>query len=263
MLQSISWRATSLTCAVLQLRQVTTAIASTTVHSVSCASFRTYATATADAPRRVHPTPLPGVRNSKKPADSRKTFLIDRYTYMLRHRPVMLLVQHNSLTTADTFALRSQLKKIGAPLTVVNTALLRVTLRCIEAEDPASWEAHHQYRSTRHPLERLVVGPTAVVSFPTLEPEAIGAAIDIIDRSGGRLILVGASIDNRLLSREELSEVRKLGNLDQMRAQLLGTLEVLRGAGLVQTLSSAATGLYLTLEGRKKQLEGGDGEGTA
>ncbi|KAK9380066.1 mitochondrial 54S ribosomal protein uL10m [Kockiozyma suomiensis] len=205
---------------------------------------------------------LPRVRNTVKALDSRKTYLIDRYTYILRSRPVQLYVQHNNLCKADSFLFRGQFKKLGIPFTVVNTSLFKVTLKGIKADDPASWEARSRYRWTkkedRHPAMQLVSGPTALVSFETLDPELLSSAVEIIERSGGRLLLMGAVIDNKLFSHSELEKIKKLGSFDQVRAELAGVLEILRGAGLVNTLSSTSTGLYLTLDARKKQLGGDD-----
>ncbi|KAK7204867.1 hypothetical protein BZA70DRAFT_186835 [Myxozyma melibiosi] len=204
------------------------------------------------------------VRKTVKHIDSRKTYLIDRYAYLLRNRPVQIYVQHNNFRKDDSFNVRSQFKKLGVQYTVLNTALFKVTLRGIQHPDPASWEARRKYRWPKkrdmHPAMRLVEGPTAVLSFEGLDPALIGSAVEVVEKSGGRLVLMGAVIENKLFSGEELDAVKNLGSFDQVRAELAGVLEVLRGAGLVNTLSSASTGLYLTLEARKQQLEEGNGE---
>ncbi|KAK9489734.1 hypothetical protein V1508DRAFT_435513 [Lipomyces doorenjongii] len=198
------------------------------------------------------------VRNTVKPLDSRKTFLIDRYAYIIRNRPLMVFVQHNNLLKSDSLQIRNQFKKIGVTFTVLRVNLFNVALRNSSHPDPASWEAQQMYRGVRHPLKDLLAGPTAVVSFDDVDPQKLKSVVDVVEKSGGRLLLLGAWLDERLLDREEVGVVKNFGTLDQLRSGLLGVLEVLRGAGLANTLSSTSTSLYLTLEGRKKQLSGDD-----
>ncbi|KAK9385995.1 hypothetical protein V1515DRAFT_606536 [Lipomyces mesembrius] len=198
------------------------------------------------------------VRNTVKPLDSRKTFLIDRYAYIIRNRPLMVFVQHNNLLKSDSLQIRNQFKKIGVTFTVLRVNIFNVALRNSSHPDPASLEAQQMYRGVRHPLKDLLAGPTAVVSFDDVDPQKLKSVVDVVEKSGGRLLLLGAWLDERLLDREEIGVVKNLGTLDQLRSGLLGVLEVLRGAGLANTLSSASKSLYLTLEGRKKQLSGDD-----
>ncbi|KAK9236310.1 hypothetical protein V1525DRAFT_407413 [Lipomyces kononenkoae] len=199
---------------------------------------------------------LPFIRNTVKPQDSRKTFLIDRYTYIIRNRPLMVFVQHNNLLKSDALQIRNQFKKLGVSFTVLRVNLFNVAFRNRSHADPASCEAQKMHRRVRQPLKDLLVGPTAVISFDDVDPQKLKSAVDIVEKSGGRLLLLGAWLDEQLLDREDVGVVKNLGTLDQLRSELLGVLEVLRGAGLANTLSSASASLYWTLEGRKKQLTG-------
>ncbi|KAK9243492.1 hypothetical protein V1506DRAFT_544344 [Lipomyces tetrasporus] len=220
-------------------------------------SLRSYAHL-ADNVSTTSPGHAPFGRNTVKPPDSRKTYLIDRYAYIIRNRPLMVFVQHNNLLKSDSLQIRNQLRKIGVTFTVLRVNLFNVALRNSSHPDPASWEAQKMYRQVSHPLKDLLAGPTAVISFDDVDPHKLKSAVEVVEKSGGRLMLLGAWLDERLLDREEVDVVKNLGTLDHVRSELLGVLEVLRGAGLANTLSSASTRLYLTLEGRKKQLSGDD-----
>ncbi|KAK9455739.1 hypothetical protein V1511DRAFT_498580 [Dipodascopsis uninucleata] len=198
------------------------------------------------------------VRNTFKSPDSRKTYLMDRYTHIVRNSPVMLIVQHNNLLKQDSLQLRNQLSKLDARMTILRVNIFKVTLRNIKDDDPASKQAQKAYKRMSHPISHLLAGPTCTITLKKLDPPVLKKVIEVIDKSGGRLALMGAQIEDRIMDREQINWVQGLGTEDQIRGELLGCLEVLRGAGLINTLQSAGTHLYLTLEGRKKQLDEGN-----
>ncbi|KAK9459515.1 mitochondrial 54S ribosomal protein uL10m [Lipomyces oligophaga] len=210
----------------------------------------------------IHLSMLPE-RNTVKALNSRKVYLVDRYTHMLRTHPVLLVVQHNNLTTQESFLLRAQLVKNDARLTVIRNNLMKVTLRGLTSPDPASWEAREKHKFEHHPLSVLLKGPTAFILLNELDTEKLKAVIDILEKSAGKLMMMGAQIEGSLMSRDEVDRVKNLGSLPQLRAELAGVLEVLRGAGLVSTLSSTSSRLYLTLDGLKKQQEAEESSGEA
>ncbi|KAK9478656.1 hypothetical protein V1514DRAFT_330668 [Lipomyces japonicus] len=223
--------------------------------SITSSLRKSYATASSTTTTAAA-TPTPTIRDTVKPLDSRKTFLVDRYTFLLRNFPLLVFVQHNNLLKHESTALRNQFKTIGADLTVLRTNLFKVALRNREAEDPASWEAHRQFRSRRSPFVEFLHGPTAVIKFGDNDAQVLKQAVEIVEKSAGRLMLLGAQFDQQLLSRDGIDRVKNLGSVDQVRGELAGVLEVLRGAGLVHTLQAAGgTQLYLTLQARKQQLE--------
>lgn len=195
------------------------------------------------------------VRKTVKPVDSRKTYLVDTYTHIIKNSPVLLVLHHNNLLKADNNNLRAQIKKAGGDLTVTRSRIFRVALRGKDHEDPASLEAAEQYRRKPHPLSALFSGPSAVISFSDLDPKKVEKVINIVDKSKNNLILLGSVVDNKVMSVSEVQEFKKLPNLAELRGQLLGVLNILGGAGLVRTLETAGQHLYLTMEERRKQLD--------
>ena len=52
-----------------------------------------------------------------------------------------------------------------------------------------------------------------------------------------------------------INKFKELSSLPELRAQLVGLLAMSSGAGIVKTLQSASSGLAMTLESRRNQLE--------
>ncbi|CAN6639436.1 large ribosomal subunit protein uL10m [Trichomonascus vanleenenianus] len=196
------------------------------------------------------------VRNTVKGAATRKTYLVDRYASLLKKSPIVLVCHNNTLLKAENATLRAQISKAGGKLTVTRSNLVKVALRGIEHEDPASFEAQKSSKGRpEHPLSKLFYGPTAVISFPELTPKAVEDVVKIIDKTNERLILLGGQVDKSVLSRADIDHFKTLPSLEQVRAELAGVLSILGGAGLVQTLQASTNMLYLTMDEHRKQLD--------
>ncbi|KAI9815890.1 MAG: hypothetical protein M1832_005200 [Thelocarpon impressellum] len=132
-----------------------------------------------------------------------------------------------------------------------------------------------------HALAPLLSGPLVVLSFPTVSPSHLAAALSILAPSppqfaapkrrvspgyydpavqGGlqKLLLLGARVEGKVFDSEGTRWVGSIeGGLDGLRAQLVWMLQGV-GSGLTNTLESAGQSLYLTMEGRKEMLEDGE-----
>lgn len=195
------------------------------------------------------------VRNTVKPIDSRKTTLIDIYSHTLKTSPVILILHHNNLLSAEDQQLRAQIKKAGGELQVIRPRLFKVALRGQHHEDPASKDAAKLFRNKKSDVFPLLSGPTAIVSFKELDPKAVAGVVRIVDKSSGSLTLMGAIIDEKVQSIADVAVFKTLPTLAEVRSQLVGVLTVVGGAGLVQTLEASSKVLYLTMEERRKQLD--------
>lgn len=197
----------------------------------------------------------PPSRQTVKPITTRKTYLVDIYSHILKTNPVILVVHHNNLLKSDNSNLRGLIKKAGGSLTVTRSRLFKVALRGKEHEDPASKDAQRNFKSFKHPLAPLFSGPSAVIAFPEMDPKKVENVIRVIDKSNGNLTLLGSLIDNQVLSVPEVNNFKTLPTLPELRSQLVGVLSILGGAGLVQTLEASSKVLYLTMDERRKQLD--------
>ena len=133
----------------------------------------------------------------------------------------------------------------------------------------------HKYS---HPLSPLLSGPLAVLTFPTVSPAHLAAALSILSpkvpqfpapkrkTNPGlyepsvqvglqKLLLLGARIEGRVFDGEGVRWVGGLeGGMGGLRAQLVGMLGGV-GAGVTGALESASWSLYLRMEGRRGMLE--------
>ncbi|KAL8643898.1 MAG: hypothetical protein Q9226_008051 [Calogaya cf. arnoldii] len=129
-----------------------------------------------------------------------------------------------------------------------------------------------------HPLSPLLSGPLAVLTFPTVSPAHLKAALSILSPHAPefpaprrrtnpgyhdpvtqaglqKLLLLGARIEGRVFDMEEIRWVGGIeGGLEGMRGKLVGMLQGF-GAGLTGALEGASKSLYLAVEGRRIMLE--------
>lgn len=208
-------------------------------------SLRAYSTAVA--------APKTAVRHTLKPLLSRKTYLVDQYTDLLRSNAVMLVLHNPTLLKAENQQLRNDIRKAGGVLTVVRSRVFKATLRGLVHDDPASVEAHTQFSRTKNPLMALFDGPTAVVTVPDLNPKAVDKIVSLLDKT--RMVVLGGRVDGSQISVPQIQDLRKMPSLEELRAQLAGVLTILGGAGLVNTLQANTNMLYLTLDQHRKNLE--------
>lgn len=141
-----------------------------------------------------------------------------------------------------------------------------------QAYDAAS--THEQ----KHPLEPLLNGPLALLTMPSVSPEYLKAAFSILSpqaplfsaprkrvapglyelgvQAGIRkLLLLGARVEGETFDFEGARWVGSIeGGIDGLRGQLVAMLQSL-GANVTNTLQSASSNLWLTMESRRSVLE--------
>ena len=100
-------------------------------------------------------------RKTVKPLESRKTFLIDTYKYMMEKSSVVLFVHYNNLSKTEDHHFRFRIKQTGGKLTKVRNNLFEVYLRNSHLPDPCG-PAKRKEQNRKHPLLPLLKGPTAV-----------------------------------------------------------------------------------------------------
>ncbi|KAL6717955.1 hypothetical protein ACLMJK_004040 [Lecanora helva] len=150
-------------------------------------------------------------------------------------------------------------------------------------------DAVTSHKST-HPLRPLLSGPLALVTFPTVTPQHMRAALSILSPKaptfaaptrranpgyhnasvqGGlqKLLLLGARVEGRVFDQEGTRWVGGIeGGMEGLRAQLVQML-VGVGAGVTGALEGVGKSLWVTVEGRRGVLEeegkkeGGEGSG--
>jgi len=140
----------------------------------------------------------------------------------------------------------------------------------------------------KHGFEPLLSGPLALLTFPSVTPQHLNAALSILSPNPQfpapkrktnpgyhekpvqdglqKLMLLGARVEGKVFDVEGARWVGAIeGGLDGLRAQLVSMLSGV-GVGITSTLETASRSLWLTVEGRRGMLEeeqkGASGNGT-
>jgi large subunit ribosomal protein L10 len=222
----------------------------------------------------------------------------------------MLLFQHNNLKSSEWVPIRRELTKAlqkvdaelghpvgtseGVKLQIIQTGIFAAALRVVEYFQPEqaalggsdylthalSKAAHDAVagKKRQHALTPLLAGPLVVLTFPTVSPQHLKAALSVLAPSAPKfpaptrkanpgwhepavqsglqkLLLLGARVEGRVFDVEGARLVGGIeGGLDGLRAQLVYLLQSM-GAGVTNTLESAAKNLYFTMESRRTMLE--------
>lgn len=139
---------------------------------------------------------------------------------------------------------------------VLNSGMYRRFLTSSHEPDPAAPGVLQKNKQATHPLLPLFVGPTALIAVPSCDTSVVKALIKICKQSNEKLILLGAKIEQQIMDLDGINRVKDLPSKHELQGQLAGVLTVLGGAGLVRTLESSPSMLYLTLQAREGDMKG-------
>ncbi|CCE73289.1 Piso0_000322 [Millerozyma farinosa CBS 7064] len=194
-------------------------------------------------------------RNTAKPVLSRKTFLVDYYKYLNDSNEIVLFVHHNNLVKAENKKFRADLRKIGANLNIIRNSIYDVYLKSEHENDPADAEVSKRNKDRTHSLSPLLNGPTGIITIPKCDPPTVAKVLKVLNSAQEKLILIGARVEQKVLDARQVDAFKDLPSKEELHAQLVGSLTVLGGAGLVRTLEASSNVLYLTLEERRKDMD--------
>lgn len=96
-------------------------------------------------------------------------------------------------------------------------------------------------------LAPMCVGPLSMIYG---QNPNIKVVVDVCAKSGGKMSLLGGSVDGVCLSRDGLVEFMMMPSLDEMRGELIGVLEV-RSRELIEILGQHQNELLSVLERRE------------
>lgn len=209
----------------------------------------------------------------------RKAFLYKYYEHLLQRSQLVLLFKHQNLSVAQSTQIRHAIQKIPVPavpgaeaaaegspapegeravMTITRTGLLAPVVRSAQIGGQA-FESH-------------LAGPTALITCPSISPKYVKqilAAIETTIKKNTKKaekkdevlknpefsLVAGVLEGNRLMDPKQIKDVSQLPELDQLRAQLLGLLEM-PGRQLLGVLNQAGGGgLVRTLQGLEESLK--------
>ncbi|KAK3700435.1 hypothetical protein LTR37_015939 [Vermiconidia calcicola] len=140
-----------------------------------------------------------------------------------------------------------------------------------------AWMIAKKNKKLKHGLEPVLSGPLAVLTFPSVSPQHLKAALSILSpgpdfpaprrrvnpgyhepavQAGlNKLMLLAARVEGKVFDMEGARWVGGIeGGVDGLRGQLVAMLQGI-GAGITNTLEAASRSLYVTVEGRRGMLE--------
>lgn len=208
----------------------------------------------------------------------RKAFLYKYYEHLLQQSELVLLFKHKNLSVAHSTQIRHAIQKIPVPtlpgaaaaegsqpaeadravMTITRTGLLAPVVRSVQVNGKS--------------LESHLEGPTALITCPTISPKYLKQVLTVIETTikkntkkaekkdevikNPEFTLVAGFLEgNRLMDAKQVKDVSQLPELDQLRAQLLGLLEM-PGRQLLGVLNQAGGGgLVRTLQGLEESLK--------
>lgn len=142
----------------------------------------------------------------------------------------LVFANFKGLTVKDVTSLKRELRKSGSQMVVLKKTLLNIAL------EQAGVEVNG----------RKLEGQVAVI-FSADETSAAKIVSDFAKPFKDKKIIVGGSLGAKALSIEEVKALAKLPTQDEMRAQLVGTLQA-PIAGFVRTLGGNISGFVRVLQ---------------
>ncbi|MFC1978630.1 50S ribosomal protein L10 [Chloroflexota bacterium] len=174
-------------------------------------------------------------------AQEKKVELVDQITEILKECSVIVATDYRGLTVDEMNALRRQLSSKEIKLQVVKNTLARF------AAEKAGMEE----------LKPLLIGPTAL-AFGFSDNIADPAKVLIEYQKATKLDLgiKGGFLDDKMLSKEDVTALSRLPSKEVLIATLLGTLQR-PIASLLSIMNGPLQAFSSVLQARASQLEGG------
>ncbi|KAI7870477.1 hypothetical protein BDF14DRAFT_98659 [Spinellus fusiger] len=178
--------------------------------------------------------------HTKKAKDKhppRRSYLYNQYGSLINNNRVLFVFQHNNLTVKEFTHLRQELSLVQGPckLTVLLSSVFGSAL-------------DNTIFSNMAPL---ISGPTCVLTTNASDeeyPDLLKNIVQVLNKNK-KMILLGGKIDTMLLTQENVTSIVQLPGLQQLRAELLGTIEQ-PARQILGVLESPAKQLHSVLDRR-------------
>lgn len=212
--------------------------------------------------------------------NSRKVYLHTLYTNLILRNPVLLFFNIYGVDDHTILKLRFALQPFGVSLKVIQRRIFLNALRVaqyVEATrtkelwDPSGLAMRAKIVARRRTAEELEMTTllkgqqTCVASFEdfnwrpeSIDPAKINAVVRLIERTG-KTPIIGARLQRTAISAEDVKRLRTLPNVERVGAELVAVLGG-PAQNLSGTLSTPASSLAFTMEGRHKAMEEEQGD---
>lgn len=140
------------------------------------------------------------MRSYKKDLCQAKASYLDQSNYFI-------IANFKFITVSETATLRDTLAPLGANFHVVKNSLLQIAAKSRSFPE----------------LGEYLKGPSAIITGGD-SPSEVAKVLAAFQKEKNKLTFKVGILDQKLLTVEDIVMLSKLGNLDSMRAQLLGLL---------------------------------------
>jgi large subunit ribosomal protein L10 len=117
---------------------------------------------------------------------------------------IVIVIHYHGLTVDKITALRREIRSVGASFIVGKNSLVKIALQGTGFED----------------LSSLLKGPTAI-TFAN-DPVSASKIIAKCSRENESFNIIGAVMDNKLISKEIVHDLATLPSMNELRARLVG-----------------------------------------
>jgi large subunit ribosomal protein L10 len=218
---------------------------------------------------------------SERVYTARKQFLYSHYDHLLDTSDLVLVFQPNNLTMAEWSQLRRAISAVPTPKSKSDPEAVYVPATLVSARTGLLSMLVRKRAEARPAVDfsPLLSGPIALLTCPSLSPGYLKGLLQAVNKAFAyrppaptassvqvtpRLMLLGGIMEkNKLVSTQDILEIGKLPELDTLRAQLVGLLEM-PARQTIGILNQAAGGsLVRTLQGLEGDLKTKAGESEA
>ena len=165
-----------------------------------------------------------------------KAELIETLQSTLSEAAAVVVTHQTGLTVAESSDLRGRMREAGAGFKVTKNRLTKIALQGTKYED----------------ISDLFTGPTAMGT--SADPVAAAKVLVNFAKENDKLIVIGGSLDGKLLDKAGVEALAKLPSLDELRAKLVGLLNA-PATQVARVTQAPAAKLARVIQARADQLQ--------
>ena len=159
-----------------------------------------------------------------------KTDLVDGLAQKISEGKSVTVIDYKGLSANDMVSLKKRLRTVSAPLRIVKKSLLAIAM------EKAGVKA-----------DRDTFDGQVAIAIATEDEVSAAKTIADFTKDNENVKFVGGVLENAVLSADEMKALAKLPGRDQLRAQVVGTLNA-PVSGFVNVLAGNLRGLVTVLK---------------
>ncbi len=159
-----------------------------------------------------------------------KTELVDEVARQIREGKSVTVIDYKGLNANDMVVLKKRLREVGAPLRIIKKSLLAIAMKEAGIDAP-----------------RGTFDGQAAIAVATEDEVSAAKVIADFMKKNENIRFTGGVLGGKVLSAEEMKALSKLPGRDQLRAQVVGTLNA-PISGFVNVLAGNLRSLVTVLK---------------